>query len=407
LAGAGGRTEGAVTYLEQFLADPGAHHLFEVMRRIERGLGAPLPDAGPRPRIGDSATRRDERLRLTTGAFTTTARFSFGEEPWTAFPDATLGAVQFRFDASSEATALADFTQAPDRIHILSRFLGLLGPQGPLPYHLTEEAHGWTLNGDHAFAHFLDVFNNRFIQLFYRAWADSRAIAQADRPECDRFCAYVTSMIGVGSRAFDAARDNDAPQGAALYAGLLGAKAKSASRLRQALRGLLNIRVDIDEFVGSWLVVESDERSRLGAQHFRLGADFLLGAAAFSLQDKIRIRIFARDLSRYRLFLPNGSDCDTLVDLMFFHLGEEYDWDVELVLPAHCIAPFQLPQTSAAKAGTPKASCENGVQLGWTSWLTKPDLNAAGSRSDARFRPAERKRHERDMARRESGSRIA
>ena len=82
------------------------------------------------------------------------------------------------------------------RLALFVRFLGLLGPQGALPLAITEEAYGWSLAGDDAFPRFLDVFNNRFLQLFYRAWADARPIAQHERPEDDRFAAFRICLEG-------------------------------------------------------------------------------------------------------------------------------------------------------------------------------------------------------------------
>ena len=35
---------------------------------------------------------------------------------------------------------------------------------------------------DDAFPRFLDILNHRFLQLFFRAWADARPVAQHDRP---------------------------------------------------------------------------------------------------------------------------------------------------------------------------------------------------------------------------------
>ena len=81
--------------------------------------------------------------------------------------------------------------EAADRFRVFVKFLGLLGPQGALPLATTEEAHGWNLMRDDAFPRFLDILNHRFLQLFFRAWSDARPIGQHDRPESDRFVAYV------------------------------------------------------------------------------------------------------------------------------------------------------------------------------------------------------------------------
>ena len=114
----------------------------------------------------------------------------------------------------------------------------------------TEEAYGWLLAQDDAFPRFLDIINHRFLQLFFRAWADARPIAQHDRPNEDRFETYVGAPAGLGSPIF---RDLDsvADRAKLSFAGLLGAQAKSASRLRGLIRGHFDVEAEVSEFVGS------------------------------------------------------------------------------------------------------------------------------------------------------------
>ena len=71
-----------------------------------------------------------------------------------------------------------------------------------LPLTTTEEAYAWLREKDGAFTQFVDIFQRRFLALFFRAWADSHPVAQNDRPNEDRFRAYIGSMIGVGAPAF-------------------------------------------------------------------------------------------------------------------------------------------------------------------------------------------------------------
>ena len=148
-------------------AEPWRFDFLATMRRLER-------DDPGRPRIGDSATPAEELVRL-------------GQDPYMDFPASNL----------SKAEVLSD-----GRLRILVKFLGLLGPQGALPLATTEETLGWMYSyGDDAFPRFADLINSRFLQLFFRAWADSRPIAQHDRPELDRFKTYIGAMVGIGSAA--------------------------------------------------------------------------------------------------------------------------------------------------------------------------------------------------------------
>ena len=380
-----------MTYFDRLEKEPWRVDLLDLMRRIERTLARPVVEnrdvlrgaandalAQPRPRIGNGASRIEETISIRGQA----VQVSFGQDPWMEFPASNLYGFSWRVAASAAPHLAGDEEKfefsvpSPDRLHFLSRSLGLLGPQGALPFTTTEEVRGWILEKDFAFPHFLDIFNNRFIQLYYRAWADARPIVQNDRPDFDRFRSYVGSVIGIGSDAFSTLEA--VPKGVTLFAGLLGPTVKSASRLRNAIRGLFKVEVEVDQLVGSWLEFDPSEYSHLGGKNSGLGSDLMLGSSAFSVQDKFRIRIFVKDLEQYERFLPSGVDCRRLTDLVFFYVGDELDWDVELALPAEHVRPSSLGGFGA---------------LGWTSWMA-PNYPANSFRCDARFRPVERFRRE-------------
>jgi type VI secretion system protein ImpH len=333
-----------VTFVRNLEAEPWRFDYFAVLRQLERTFQ-------DHPRIGDSATLRDEFVRL-------------GQDPFMDFP----------------ASNVARVVQDDDKpLKVFVKYLGMLGPQGPLPLSTTEEAYHYVLAGDDAFPRFLDLFNHRFIQLFFRAWADSRPIAQHDRPKDDRFVAYVGSTIGIGSTPY---RDLDTvPDPAKLaFAGLLGAQAKSASRLANAICGLFNVEAEVEEFVGTRLVIERSEWTVLGRQYNVLGEDAMLGRSVYSVQDKIRLRIFTKSLAQYIRFLPTGDLCEPLADFVFFYNGEQLDCDAELAIPAGAAEPVRL-----GKFG----------QLGWTSWMAPNWTSTEPYRRDARFHPAERMKHKR------------
>ena len=335
-------------------AEPWRFDYFAVLRHLER-----IHDE--LPRIGDSATLRDEFVLL-------------GQDPFMDFPASNLARVEPGEDKP---------------LQIFVKHMGLLGPQGALPLATTEEAYHYVLANDDAFPRFLDVFNHRFLQLFFRAWANSRPIAQHDRPKQDRFFAYVGSAIGIGSEPY---RNRDSvPDAAKLcFAGLLGAQAKSASRLAGAVCGLFEVKAEIDEFVGSRLMLDPAERTMLGLSHNALGQDAMLGRGVYSVQDKIRLRIYTRSLAQYMRFLPSGDLCEPLADLVYSVNGAQLDWDTELAIPSGACEPIRLGQFG---------------QLGWTSWMAPDWTSTETYRRDARFHPAERM--ERKRQKRFAGSKGA
>ena len=328
-----------MSLVDDISKEPWRFDFYSVLRRIERGYA-------DRPRIGDSASLRDEYVAL-------------GQDPYMDFPASNLS----KFERDGDG-----------RYQVLVKFLGLLGPQGALPLATTEEAYTWNLMRDDAFPRFLDIFNHRFLQLFFRAWSDARPIGQHDRPKADRFIAYVGAMIGMGTEPY---RNLDSvPDEAKLaYSGLMAPASKSASRLCNLVSGLFNVAVEIDEFVGSRLALEEEDRTYMGRRNCGLGGGVLLGASVYSVQDKFRIRVFVKTMAEYVTYLPTGGRCEPLADLVFFYIGEQLEWEVELALPAGAIEPVRL-----SKFG----------QLGWTSWMA-PNWSQTDQayRCDARFHPAE------------------
>lgn len=328
-----------MNFIEEATQEPWRFDFFATMRRLERSHRG-------QPRIGDTASLREEYVSL-------------GQDPYLEFPASNLSAVE---------------KTASGRLRVLVRFLGLLGPQGALPLATTEEAFSWHVMRDDAFPRFLDLLNNRFIQLFFRAWADARPVAQHDRPDADRFVTYIGATIGIGSPPYQGL--DTIPDAAKLaFAGLIGAKAKGASRLRSLVSGLFDVNVEIDEFVGSYLVLDEGERSRLGQRNSGLGTDMLMGASVFSVQDKFRVRIYTKDMAEYLSFMPTGGRCEPLADIVFFYMSDELDWEVELAIPAGKVQPVEL-----SKFG----------QLGWTTWMSPKWADTTEAyRRDARFHPRE------------------
>jgi type VI secretion system protein ImpH len=328
-----------VSYASALQQEPWRFDYFAVLRRLERTFQ-------DKPRIGDSAALREEYVLL-------------GQDTYMDFPASNL----IRVECTPE-----------NKFRIFVKFLGLLGPQGALPLATTEEVYSWAIARDDAFPRFLDLLHHRFLQLFFRAWADARPIAQHDRPAADRFVTYLGATIGIGSPLY---LDLDSvPDAAKLgHAGVLSSQTRSASRLRNLIGGLFGVEAEIEEFVGSYLTFDAADRSSVGQRNSALGGDLLIGTSVFSVQDKFRIRIYTRTLKQYMEFLPSGGRCEPLADLIYFYVGEQLDYEVELALPIGEVVPTRLGRFG---------------QLGYTSWMAPNWADTKQRyRCDARFHPAE------------------
>ena len=243
----------------------------------------------------------------------------------------------------------------PGRMEV--RFFGLLGPNGPLPLHLTEYARSRLLNaGDATFVRFLDTFNHRFLLLFYRAWAQARPTVSLDRPDDDRFTIYVGSFEGLaGSKMRE--RDEIGDFAKLFFAGLLGRQVRNRDGLVALLASYFRLPVRVEEFAGHWMRLPVRDQTSLssgGDTSAQLGGGAVLGARVWDRQHKFRIWLGPLSLAQYEAFLPGGRAIGRLVAWVRQYFCFELEWDVRLVL---------------AHNEVPKAKLGQFGRLGWTTWL--------------------------------------
>ena len=294
---------------------------FNALRRIEAR-------AEGKPRIGQNTSLRQEVVTI-------------GQDPFMAFP---LNDLQRVFNGKGGRPEL--------RNHVI----GFYGAHGPLPLDITEEVYRWTRDRDWAFVRFTDIFATRFQQSFYRAWADARAITQFDHPDHDRFAGYVGALLGIGTPAFQH-RDESEDLNKLFLAPLAMGRVKSPRKLQQMLHCDLEVEVAVEEHVPVWIAFEEDNRNALGAIGSTLGQDTYLGARVQSVEEKLVLHIHTRSFAQYRDFLPGGASHKRLRDIVAWYLGEAYEVDVSLSLPAGEARLAKLGET---------------VELGWMA-LLEPD----------------------------------
>lgn len=234
--------------------------------------------------------------------------------------------------------------------------LGFLGPNGPLPLHLTEFARERLLQAkDAGFARFLEVFSHRFVSLFHRAWSQSQPVVSLDRADDDRFADFVGSTFGQGARAL---RDCAAvPDRAKLfYAGLLAQGVRSSDGLVAILAGYFRVPVSVEPYVGQWLRLDPSERTRLGVDDggCRLGMGAVAGASVWDRQHRFRIWIGPLDRESFEAFLPGNPGSRELLAWVREYLHRELVWDLRLVLRAD-----EVPRAKLGVYG----------RLGWTTWI--------------------------------------
>ena len=322
-----GRETDAVAFFAELARAPYAFDFYQTLRRLEC-----LFD--DRPRWGEALRPMDEPVRLGQAA-----DLGFAPAPLATF----------------------DPGQGGSRPRLQVRLFGLLGPNGPMPLHLTEYVRDRLRNAsDPTAARFLDLVNHRFLALFYRAWAQAQPHVNRDRPDRDRFAGYIGSFVGIG---LDTLRHRDTipDESKLFFSGALIRHVRNADGLSAILGHFFRVPVEIEEFVGHWLALGPAERTYLGRAGARLGAGAVAGREVWDRQHKFRIHLGPLTPDQYERFLPGGLLLRKLVDWVRFYFGFELEWDVRLGL--------RTPEAPPLVLGA-------GRRLGWTTWLGRPHASA-------------------------------
>jgi type VI secretion system protein ImpH len=308
--------------LRAVAAAPEKYDFFSLLRLVECACA-------DRARLGQATRPVDEPIRL-------------GQEPSLAFAPSTLAYVV----PSKEGR--------PPRIG--SYFLGVLGPNGPLPIHLTEYVRDRLRNSDDpTLVRFLDLFHNRILTLFYRAWANAQPTVCLDRPRADRFMTYVGALLGIGSPEMRE-RDEFSDNAKRYFAGRFALQTRNAEGLRAIVREYFGLPTELEEFVGEWTPLQDESRWRITrtSRAAALGLSTILGARAWQRQTKFRLTFGPLKEDEFQSMLPGGKRLKRLSALVRNYVGDSLTWDVRLFLDKRVSQPFRLDRIT---------------RLGWTSWL--------------------------------------
>jgi len=311
-----------------------------------------------KPRFGTSVKAVDDAVR-------------FSQEPELEFPATAV-----------DYYSPAGIGSAKPRLAV--NFMGLFGPNGPLPLHLTEYARERQRHHhDPTFSRFADVFHHRMISLFYRAWANARPEVHYDRPDSDRFGFYVGAMLGLSGAPFQN-RDALTDRGKLFYAGHFAAQTKHPEGLQAIVSDIFKVPVRVAEFVGEWMDIQPREQTRLGwsTDTCSLGSSVVIGASVWGCQHKFRVVIGPLRRSLYLALLPGGALLPKLVAIVRNYAGDEMVWDAQLILEK-----TEVPEELAlGKPETTGANSMNGdAQLGWSTWLGP--RRGAGDADDLTLNP--------------------
>ncbi len=303
---------------------PGRFDFFHAVRLLMRFSSGGLP-------VGGFVNPDDEAIHFAT-------------EPSLAFPPGNIGEIRWEGEVA----------------HMIVTFMGLTGPAGVLPRCYSAFLLSRLRERDRTLADFLDLFNHRFISLFYRAWEKYRFGVVYERDGADRVSRYLTCLIGLGTPGLqDLLPIPHEPL--LFYTGLLSMQARSATALENLLEDYFGVPVEVEQFVGIWRTLDVDDQCCFNdgdSYSEQLGVAVVAGDGVWDQQSRIRLKFGPLTEEQYLSFLPSGSVWEPLRQLTRFFCGPSLEIEMQLILERKEVPCCNLGRDDQA-----------GPRLGWFTWI--------------------------------------
>lgn len=260
-------------------------------------------------------------------------------------------------------------------VEMTPSFMGLLGAGGTLPLFYTELfAQREFYQKDTAARAFMDIFLHRAVVLFYQAWRKHRLAVQFEADRRNRYLPLILAVAGIGHRSLrDRLRAHDggvSDHTLSFFAGALQQRPLSATMIQRVLAQYFDVAFKLEQFIGRWFALPSENQTRLGLANARLGHGAVASERVWQRDLRVRLTIGPMAKEKFGRFLPGGPAELALRELLTLFTGVTLEYEVKLALKATDVSPATLDPGF-------------GPRLGWDGFLiTKP---ATSDRSDAGF----------------------
>ena len=268
---------------------------------------------------------------------------SFSSAVSQSFPATNIASLKFPEETS-------------DPVEMKVNFMGLAGAHGPLPAPVTEMVIDQTRSKNHAAAAFLDIFNNRLIQLFYKSraqYSGSLGSTPADQHSVGEAILSIAGLAGSPSHN-RVISDKELMR----FAGLLAKRPLSKVALEKIISGLFNVQVKVKEFVGRWLSIDASHQTCIGRKGLNneLGQTTVLGTRSWDQGGAIEIQLGPLSSDEFCSFLADGDRHKPIQEL------------VQLCVDPGLTVRLRLKAESDSRSPATLGSTSN-CRLGWSSWL--------------------------------------
>lgn len=256
-----------------------------------------------------------------------------------------------------ETLKLAEKT---DRYIIVPTMLGLTGNLGALPIVYTQKLNSSVWARKHGSLAFLNLFNNRLINLFYQASLKHNLPLLAEIYQDKHYLNCLHALSGY-SPILNSSTQHREDYIFAEFGGLLQGQTLNVETLKQLLTAILNHPVEIHQFIAEWFEIPLGSRSYLTESGVQLGINSFCGERVKQIDSKIQIEIGPLLYGDYMALLPTGKKYQLLKKILNRLCNITLIVEIKLVIHRAAIKPISL-------------TIDNGVGIGQGAFLISKSI---------------------------------
>lgn len=237
--------------------------------------------------------------------------------------------------------------------------MGLAGVHGPLPLPYTELLIDRNRKNDRALSSFLDIFHHRLLSILYRQRKKLRIGMEVESPWTGDSANRLFALFGMGTEGLHN-RMSLKDQSLLYYAGLLAPQVRGIAGLECLLADFFQIKVEGVQFQGGWESFPDSVHCYLGKHKSILGKNLVIGKKYWNQECRIILKLNPLS-NQFKKFFPAENLFTHCCDLIRFYLGDEIDFELNLIIKSESIPLLKITTSSESSL------------LGWNSWLkSKP-----------------------------------
>lgn len=219
-----------------------------------------------------------------------------------------------------------------DSYKINTNFLALYGVSSPLPAFYTEELFDEMSEDKSLIKDFYNIFNQEKYKDYFNASIKYKLSARIIENKEIEILSMLYSFIG--ENHIDEIEDLKyfSKYEMLKYSNILFHTNKSKTGLIKILEGLLDIKIKINEFIGSYKYIDSSQYSHLSNKNSHLGWDIHLGDKVYDICSTFEIVLLDLDKHSYTYFQKGMLGYLKLQELINLYLGHSYNFQLKYEL---------------------------------------------------------------------------